>query len=48
MRLGGGGLPTSRTEYVVSRDGRCLVNTIVSAEEGAPISLVLNWSGFAR
>jgi hypothetical protein len=47
MRLGVVASPQA-ARSTSSPGSRFLVDTIVSAGEGAPISLVLNWSGFAR
>jgi len=40
--FGGGG--SGKPQYVVSRDGRFLINQVVEESTATPITLILNWN----
>ena len=42
------GAGTNKQEYVVSRDGRFLINQPAESSTAAPITLILNWKPPAK
>ena len=41
---GGGSDSEQGRQYDVARDGRFLINTVVSSESAPPITLIQNWN----
>jgi hypothetical protein len=38
----------NRNQYVVTADGRLLINTLAEERAGAPINLMVNWSAVLK